>query len=108
MDYSTWQILKTDFASHESEYAQVASWCNANGYCIVDDGTYYKVQPVPEEPEPTLEQRVRSLERDYKMERWQREGILADGSPYSDYTKAKAQEIEDLAEELRHPTESNN
>lgn len=102
MDYSTWKIVKADFALHEAEYEQVAAWCRANGYRIVDDGTCYKVQQVPAEPEPTLERRVRSLERDYNMARWQREGILADGSPYSEYAKAKAQEIEDLAEELRH------
>ena len=31
----------------------------------------------------------------------QREEILAEGSAYSDYTKKRAQEIEDLAEVLR-------
>ena len=30
-----------------------------------------------------------------------REGILAEGSPYSDYVKSKAKEIEDLAAQLR-------
>ena len=56
---------------------------------------------VTEIPEPTLEEQVSSLEQTYGMTRWQREGILAEGSLYSEYTKAKAQEIEDLAKELR-------
>ena len=44
---------------------------------------------------------VNSLEQQYNMCRWQREMILAEGSSASDYAKEKAQEIEDLAEELR-------
>ena len=56
---------------------------------------------VTEIPEPTLEEQVASLEQTYGMTRWQREGILAEGSLYSKYTKSKAQEIEDLAKELR-------
>lgn len=56
---------------------------------------------VTEIPEPTLEEQVSYLEQTYGMNRWQREGILAEGSLYSEYTKAKAQEIEDLAKELR-------
>ena len=56
---------------------------------------------VTEIPEPTLEEQVSSLEQTYGMTRWQREGILAEGSLYSEYTKSKAQEIEDLAKELR-------
>lgn len=55
----------------------------------------------PAKPEPTLEEQVSALESKYQMTRWQREGILAEGSLYSDYTKAKAQEIENLASELR-------
>lgn len=56
---------------------------------------------VTEIPEPTLEEQVSSLEQTYGMTRWQREGILAEGSLYSEYTKSKAKEIEDLAKELR-------
>lgn len=56
---------------------------------------------VTEIPEPTIEEQVSSLEQTYGMTRWQREGILAEGSLYSEYTKAKAKEIEDLAKELR-------
>ena len=49
-----------------------------------------------------LEQQVNSLEQQYQMYRWQREMILAEGSSASDYAKSKAQEIEDLAEQLRN------
>ena len=65
------------------------------------NGAWYVKGYAPKKPEPTLEEQVASLEQAYGMTRWQREGILAEGSLYSDYTKAKAQEIEELAAELR-------
>lgn len=65
------------------------------------NGSWYVKGFAPKKPEPTLEEQVASLEIKYQMTRWQREGILAEGSLYSEYTKAKAQEIEDLAAELR-------
>ena len=65
------------------------------------NGQWYLKGYAPAKPEPTLEEQVSSLEQTYGMKRWQREGILAEGSLYSEYTKAKAQEIEDLAKELR-------
>ena len=65
------------------------------------NGQWYLKGYAPAKPEPTLEEQVSSLEQTYGMSRWQREGILAEGSLYSEYTKAKAQEIEDLAKELR-------
>lgn len=118
MDYKTWKVLKSVInysgddeeliekaAAAQKEYAEVADWCNTDGhYHIEDDGEYYRtvINPAPEPP--TLEQQVVALERKYQMNRWQREGILAEGSLYSEYNKAKAQEIEDLAEELRKLT----
>ena len=65
------------------------------------NGEWYLKGYAPAKPEPTLEEQVSSLEQTYGMTRWQREGILAEGSLYSEYTKSKAQEIEDLAKELR-------
>lgn len=65
------------------------------------NGSWYLKGYAPVKPEPTIEEQVSSLEQTYGMTRWQRENILAEGSLYSDYTKAKAQEIEDLAKELR-------
>lgn len=49
-----------------------------------------------------LETQVASLEANTGLIRPMRENILAEGSAYSSYTKAKAQEIETLAEELRN------
>ena len=70
---------------------------------VETDKTYFlhNGEYVTEIPEPTIEEQVSSLEQTYGMTRWQREGILAEGSLYSKYTKSKAQEIEDLAKELR-------
>lgn len=65
------------------------------------NGNWYLKGYAPAKPEPTIEEQVSSLEQTYGMNRWQREGILAEGSLYSEYTKSKAQEIEDLAKELR-------
>ena len=70
------------------------------------NGAWYVKGYAPSKPEPTIEEQVSSLEQTYGMTRWQREGILAEGSLYSEYTKAKAQEIEDLAKQLR-ATEEN-
>ena len=85
----------------KENYTQGAIWCNANNAHIEkQDGQYIIVENAPA-PEPTIKEQVSSLEQTYGMKRWQREGILAEGSLYSEYTKAKAQEIEDLAKELR-------
>ena len=65
------------------------------------DGQWYLKGYAPTKPSPTIEQQVKELEAKYEMNRWQREGILAEGSNFSDYTKQKAQEIETLAEQLR-------
>lgn len=48
-----------------------------------------------------LEEQVANLELKTGLIRPMRENILAEGSAYAEYTKAKAQEIEDLAQELR-------
>ena len=68
------------------------------------NGVWYLAGYAPEEPpapEPSLLDRVAALEEQYKMYRWEREAILAENSDYSEFTKNRAQEIEDLAAELR-------
>lgn len=62
---------------------------------------YEIVNLTDEEQFEIKKQKVICLEQQYNMCRWQRELILADNSSASDYTKQKAQEIEDLAKELR-------
>ena len=95
MNYKIGQTFKGTYPP------EAAVWCNANNAHIeAKDGQYVIVANAPA-PEPTLEEQVASLEQTYGMTRWQREGILAEGSLYSEYTKSKAQEIEDLAKELR-------
>lgn len=81
-------------------YAQIAQWCNINNATIEDKGDYYEVVAIVPHT-PTLKEQVEALESQYGMSRWQREGILAEGSLYSQYTKDKAQQIEDLAKDLR-------
>ena len=49
-----------------------------------------------------LENQVAGLEASTGLIRPIREGILDEGSAYTEYTKTKAQEIEDLAEQLRN------
>ena len=85
----------------KENYTKAAIWCNKNGAHIKKQGAQYVIVANPAPAEPTLEEQVAKLEQDYNMTRWQREGILAEGSLYSEYTKAKAREIEDLAAELR-------
>lgn len=92
------KLYKGQYTS--KEYADTAIWCNANNAHIEDKGEYYEV--VENAPyTPTLQEKVVALENQYGMNRWQREGILAEGSLFSDYTKTKAQEIETLAAQLR-------
>lgn len=59
------------------------------------------VELTEEEKREKLIEKVNQLEQEYKMCRWQRELILAENSGASDYTKTKAQEIEDLSVSLR-------
>ena len=85
----------------KENYTQGAIWCNANNAHIEKQDKQYIIVENTPAPEPTIKEQVASLEQTYGMMRWQREGILAEGSLYSEYTKSKAQEIEDLAKELR-------
>lgn len=95
MNYKIGQTFKGTYPP------EAAVWCNANNAHIeVLDGVYTIVENAPT-PEPTIKEQVSSLEQTYGMTRWQREGILAEGYLYSEYTKSKAQEIEDLAKQLR-------
>lgn len=62
---------------------------------------------VTEIPEPTIEEQVAKMEAETGLTRIMREMVLAENSGASDYVKAKAQEIEALANLLRGgPAES--
>ena len=95
MNYKIGQTFKGTYPP------EAAVWCNANNAHIEKQGEQYVIVANAPAPELTLEEQVSSLEQTYGMKRWQREGILAEGSLYSEYTKSKAKEIEDLAKELR-------
>lgn len=61
----------------------------------------YNGEYVTEIPEPTLEEQVAKLEAETGLTRIMREMVLAENSGASDYVKAKANEIEELAKQLR-------
>ena len=82
-------------------YTQAASWCNENNCHIEKQNNYYIISENPSLPEPTIQQRVNYLEGQTGLIRPMREMILSENSGASDYIKSKAQEIEDLAEQLR-------
>ena len=65
------------------------------------NGQWYLKGYAPAKPESTLEERVAKLEAETGLTRVMREMVLAENSGASDYVKAKAQEIEDLAKQLR-------
>lgn len=65
------------------------------------NGSWYIEGYAPEKPAETLQEKLVRLEEEYQMPRYVREGILAEGSPYSDFTKTRAQELEDIAEQIR-------
>lgn len=66
------------------------------------NGSWYIAGYAPEKPAETLQEKLDRLEMEYQMPRYVREAILAEGSPYSDFTKARAQELEDIAEQIRN------
>ena len=85
----------------KENYTKGAIWCNANNAHIEkQDGQYIIVANAPIS-EPTLEERVAKLEAETGLTRVMREIVLAGNSGASDYVKAKANEIEDLAKQLR-------
>ena len=70
------------------------------------NGAWYLKGYAPAKPEPTLEEQVAKLEAETGLTRVMRELVLAENSGASDYVKAKANEIEDLAKQLRATEES--
>ena len=89
----------------KENYTTVAIACNKAGDRHIElvDGQYVIVaNPVP--PEPTLEEQVAKLESETGLTRVMREMVLAENSGASDYVKAKANEIEYLAKQLRNKT----
>lgn len=65
------------------------------------DGAWYVKGYAPSKPKPTTAEQVQALEAATGLTRAVRELVLAENSCASDYVKAKANEIEYLAKELR-------
>lgn len=78
-----------------------AVWCNLNNAHIELVGDSFTIVENAPAPEPTTEEKVQALETETGLTRAVREMVLADNSGASDYIKAKAQEIEELAKQLR-------
>ena len=78
-----------------------AVWCNLNNAHIELVGDNFTIVENAPAPEPTTEEKVQALETETGLTRAVRELVLADNSGSSDYVKAKAKEIEDLAKQLR-------
>lgn len=85
----------------KENYTKAAIWCNANGAHVEKVEGKYIIVLNPAPTEPSLEERVAKLEAETGLTRIMREGILAEGSPYSAYAREKALEIEELAMQLR-------
>lgn len=83
-----------------------AVWCNLNNAHIELVGDNFTIVENAPAPEPTTEEKVQALEIETGLTRAVRELVLADGSGASEYVKAKAAEIEALAEGLRSNVES--
>ena len=80
---------------------EAAVWCNANNAHIEKQEGQYIIVDNPPIPKPTIEEQVAKLEAETGLTRVMREMVLAENSGASDYVKAKANEIEDLAKQLR-------
>ena len=94
------QILKKE------NYTAAVVWCNRNNAQIVRAGGKYVIAACTPVPEPTAAEKVQALELSTGLTRAVRELVLADGSGASDYVRAKAEEIENLANPLRKTTET--
>ena len=70
------------------------------------NGAWYVKGYAPAKPEPTIEEQVAKLEAETGLTRVMREMVLAENSGASDYVKAKANEIEELAKQLRTTEET--
>ena len=91
----------------KENYTAAAVWCNQHGAHIEkQNGRYIIVENVTSKHEPTIEEQVAQMEAETGLIRVIREMVLAENSGASDYVKAKAQEIEDLAKQLRATEET--
>lgn len=92
------KLYKGQFSN--KEYADAASWCNANKAHLEDKGDYFEVvENIPHIP--TLKEQLIQLEIKYNMPRVIREGILGNPAAYSEFNVNRAKDLEDLAKKVR-------
>lgn len=93
--------MKIGQVLNKENYTKAAIWCTKNSASIEKQNEQYVIVAKTAPTGPTLEEQVARLEAKTGLTRIMREGILAEGSPYSAYAKEKALEIEELASQLR-------
>lgn len=87
---------------NKENYTQAAIACNKAGDRHIEkQGEQYIIVANPPAPEPTAEEQVAKLEAETGLTRAVREMVLAENSGASEYVKAQAAEIEELAAPLR-------
>ena len=84
----------------QQNYVQGAIWCNGHNAHIEAQGGDFIIVPNLEPQESTAEKLARA-ETQSGLTRAVREVILAQTSGVSDYVRAQAAALEDLARELR-------
>ena len=80
---------------------EAAIWCNENNAYIEDLNGVYTIMENAPVARPTTAEKVQALENETGLNRAVRELVLAENSGASEYVKAKANEIEELAKQLR-------
>lgn len=95
-------MFKINDIVNKENYTKAAIWCTKHSANIEKQNGQYVIVAKTAPTCPTLEERVARLEAETGLTRIMREGILAEGSPYSAYAKEKALEIEELASQLRN------
>ena len=71
------------------------------------NGDWYLAGYCPQKPEPTLEEQLVLLEKQYNMPRVIREGILGNPTAYSEFNVNRARDLEAIAEKIRQLKEVN-
>lgn len=71
------------------------------------NGSWYLKGYAPAKPQPTLQEQLEDLEKQYNMPRVIREGILGNPIMYSEFNVNRARDLEDLAKKIRDLKEGN-
>lgn len=71
------------------------------------NGSWYLKGYAPAKPQPTLQEQLEGLEKQYNMPRVIREGILGNPTMYSEFNVNRARDLEDLAKKIRDLKEGN-